>query len=123
MAHRLLLARFAKDRHETGVALRTRSGRVFAAVSLDTRVGRMAVCAEPVAIGMAIAEGEGDIETIVAVNRQGRVVAPCGACREMLADYATGARVILPGIQGPDVFSVSDLLPRRYRKDGGWDPS
>lgn len=120
-AHRLLQARYRRDRHEIGAALRTRAGRVFAAVSLDTRVGRMAVCAEAVAIGMAIAEGDPHIETIVAVNAAGRVVAPCGACREMLADYAPRARVLMPGAEGPEGVVAAALLPRRYRKDGGME--
>ncbi len=121
-AHRLLQARYRTDHHEIGAALRTQAGSVHAAVSLDTRVGRMAVCAEAVAIGMAIAEGDPGIETIVAVNQAGRVVAPCGACREMLADYAPQARVLMPGEQGPEVVVAAELLPRRYRKDGGSGP-
>lgn len=117
-AHRLLLDRYRKDRHETGAALRTRGGRELVAVNLDTRVGRMAVCAEAVVVGMAVAVGDVAIEAVVAVNREGRVVSPCGACREMLADYAPDARVMVPGPGGPEVVSVADLLPRRYRKDG-----
>lgn len=121
-AHRLLRARFQTDRHEIGAALRTLGGQVLAAVSLDTRVGRMAVCAEAVAIGMAIAEGHVGIQTIVAVNAAGRAVAPCGACRELLADYAPQARVLIPGAQGPEPVAVADLLPRRYSKDGASEP-
>jgi cytidine deaminase len=117
-AHRLLAERYRDDRHEIGAALRTRNGLVFAAVNVDTELRRMAVCAEAVAIGMAAAAGDTNIEAIVAVNLEGRVVSPCGACREMIADYAPDARVMVPGKAGPEEAPVSDLLPRRYRKDG-----
>jgi len=117
-AGRLLRERYREDCHEIGAALRTRSGRVFTAVNVDTRLRRMAVCAEAVAIGMAAAAGDTEIEVIVAVNRKGRVVSPCGACREMIADYAPMARVMVPGEPGPQEVPVSDLLPLRYRKDG-----
>ncbi len=117
-AHRLLADRFRKDRHEVGAALRTRSGRLFAAVNLDTRLRRMGVCAEVMAIGMAAAAGDTEIEVIVAVNREGRVVSPCGACREVIADYAPEARVIVLGETGAQEIPVSELLPLRYRKDG-----
>jgi cytidine deaminase len=117
-AKRLLGQRYRRDRHEIGCALRTRSGRVFAAVNVDTRLRRMAVCAEAITIGMAAAAGDTEIEVIVAVNRQGRVVSPCGACREMIADYAPEARVIVPGRGAPVEVAVSDLLPLRYQKDG-----
>lgn len=117
-ASRLLAARYRKDRHEIAAALRTRSGRMLAAVNVNTQLRRMGVCAEVVAIGMAAAEGDTEIEVIVAVNRKGRVVSPCGACREMIADYAPNARVIVPGEAGPQAVRISELLPLRYRKDG-----
>ena len=117
-AHRLLSARYRQDRHEIGAALRTRRGQVFAAVNVDTRLRRMAVCAEVIAIGIAAAAGDTEIEAIVAVNRDGRVVSPCGACREAIADYGADALVIVPGEGGPEVVPISELLPLRYRKDG-----
>jgi cytidine deaminase len=106
------------DRHEVGAAVRTRDGRVFAAVNLDTRLRRASVCAEAVALGMAAASGETDIEAVVAVNGAGQVVSPCGICREMLADYAQGARILVPGAAGPEGQSIRELLPRRYNKNG-----
>jgi len=117
-AHRLLAVRYRVDRHEIAAALRTRAGQLFTAVNVDTRLRRMGLCAEAVAIGMAVAAGDTEIEVIVAVNRDGRVVSPCGACREMIADYAPDARIIVPGETGPQEASVSELLPLRYRKDG-----
>ncbi|MEA3278670.1 MAG: cytidine deaminase [Pseudomonadota bacterium] len=121
-ARNLLTTRYRADRQEIGAALRTSSGKLFCAVNLDTRVGRTAVCAEAVAVGMAIAAGDAAIEAIVAVNREGDVVSPCGACREMLADYAPAGRIIVPGNGAPEVVRTLDLLPRRYRKDGRLEP-
>ena len=61
--------RYRYDWQEVGAALRTRSGKVFTGVSLDAYLGRMAVCAEAVALGQAITvAGETGIETIVAVR-------------------------------------------------------
>lgn len=106
------------DRHEVGAAVRTRDGRVYAAVNLDTRLRRASVCAEAVAMGMAVAGGDSEIEAVVAVNAAGKVVAPCGICREMLSDYAPRAGIIVPGHRGPERHSVENLLPRRYNKHG-----
>jgi hypothetical protein len=53
----ILRLRFKEGYHHVGAALRTHSGRVFAAVHLEAHVGRMAVCAESVAIDMAAAAG------------------------------------------------------------------
>ena len=46
------------NKHHVGAALRTKSGKVFTAVHLEANVGRVAVCAEAIALGKAISEGE-----------------------------------------------------------------
>jgi cytidine deaminase len=113
---------YKENRHHIGSALRTKGGRVYTAVHLDTYVGRASVCAEAVALGRALAEGESEIEAIVSVrhprpaesDRTIRIVSPCGICREMLADFARGSRVIVPGDAGPVAVDVDELLPRKY---------
>ena len=116
--------RYRYDWQEVGAALRTRSGKVFAGVSLDAYLGRMAVCAEAVALGQAITNaGETGIETIVAVrhpppeetDRPITVVSPCGACRELIWDYDRNARVIVPGASGPETVSIGDLHPEQIQ--------
>src|SRR6201999_3271737 len=100
--------RYRYDWQEVGAAIRLRSGKIFTGVSLDAYLGRMAVCAEAVALGQAITKGENGIDTIVAVrhpppdekDREIAVVSPCGACRELISDYDRGARVIVPGPNG-----------------------
>jgi cytidine deaminase len=47
-------------------------------------------------------------------DRTIRVVSPCGICREMLADFARGSRVIVPSENGPVAVDVDELLPRKY---------
>jgi cytidine deaminase len=118
--------RYRYDWQEVGAALRTRSGKIFAGVSLDAYLGRMAVCAEAVALGQAITNaGETGIDTIVAVRHpapeeKGRditVVSPCGACRELIADYDRNAHVIVPGRSGPEVVKIAELLPNKYSRE------
>ena len=105
-----------QDWHHIGCAMRTRSGAVFAAVHLEAYVGRVAVCAEAIAVGMAGAAGDTDISVIVTVNRGGEVVAPCGICRELISDSAPDAAVIVPGAEGPERVSICTLLPNKYAR-------
>ncbi len=119
--------RYRNDWQEVGAALRTRAGHLLIGVNLDAYLGRMAVCAEAVALGKAIADlGDVGIETIVAVrhpkpaeaDRSIRVVSPCGACRELIFDYDRHARVIVPnGASGPVVVGIADLLPNKYSRE------
>jgi cytidine deaminase len=117
--------RYRYDWQEVGAALRTRSGEIFTGVNLDAYLGRMAVCAEAVALGRAFVElGDEGIETIVAVrhpppdekDQKIRVVSPCGACRELIFDYDPKARVIVPNGAAPGVVAIADLLPNKYRR-------
>ena len=120
-AQEIIRARYRPDWHAVGCALRTRSGRIHLGVNLECYVGRVTVCAEAVAIGRAVTDGDGaEIEAIVAVYQasaddpEPKVVAPFGMCREMISDYAPNARVIVPGETGPEVVPVASLLPGRY---------
>ena len=117
--------RYRYDWQEVGAALRTRSGRIFTGINLDAYLGRMAVCAEAVALGRAFVDlGDDGIETIVAVRHPGpeeknqavAVVSPCGACRELIFDYDRNARVIVPNGKSAEVVPIADLLPNKYRR-------
>jgi cytidine deaminase len=117
--------RYRDDWQEVGAALRTRSGKIFTGINLDAYLGRMAVCAEAVALGRAFVDlGDAGIETIVAVRHPGpeekdqaiRVVSPCGACRELIFDYDRKARVIVPNGRSAAVVPIGDLLPNKYTR-------
>jgi cytidine deaminase len=122
--------RYRDEWQEVGAALRTRDGRIITGVNIDAYLGRMAVCAEAVAIGRAITEaGDQGIETIVAVRHPKpdekdqtiAVVSPCGSCREIIHDYDAKARVIVPNGDAPSVATITELLPNKYvRGSGRW---
>jgi cytidine deaminase len=117
--------RYRYDWQEVGAALRTRAGKIFTGVNLDAYLGRMAVCAEAVALGRAFVDlGDAGIDTIVAVrhpdpdekDQRIAVVSPCGACRELIFDYDPKARVIVPSGKSPAVVPIAELLPNKYRR-------
>ena len=107
--------------HTVSAALRGRDGRIWTGVHLGATVGRLAICAEAVALGRAVLEGDGSIATAVALRhpkpeeslREIAIASPCGACREMITDYAPDAWVIVPGgVKLP----IRTLLPVPYRR-------
>ncbi len=117
--------RYRDDWQEVGAAVRTRTGTIFTGVNLDAYLGRMAVCAEAVALGRAVVDsGDAGIDTIVAVRHPPpgekdqtiAVVSPCGACRELIFDYDPQARVIVPNGKAPAAVSISELLPNKYSR-------
>jgi len=125
-ARRAIKRRYRIDWQEVGAAMRTRDGRVVTGVNLDAYLGRMAVCAEGVALGRAITDlGEIGIDLIVAVRHPKpseqdqtiAVVSPCGSCRELIFDYDRNARVIVPSANGPVIASIAELLPNKYSRE------
>jgi len=129
-AREAIANRYRDEWQEVGAALRTRDGRIITGVNIDAYLGRMAVCAEAVAIGRAITEaGDQGIETIVAVRHPKpdeadqtiTVVSPCGSCREIIHDYDAKARVIVPNGDEASVATIAELLPNKYvRGSGRW---
>ena len=123
-ARDVMLRHYRPFWHMVGAAQRSRDGRIWTGVHLGATVGRLSVCAEAVALGRAVLEGDGSIATVVAVrhpkpdedDRTVAVVAPCGACREMVVDYAPDALVIMPGADGPLKLPARALLPLPYRR-------
>lgn len=120
-ARAIIRGAFHNTRHKVGSAVRMRSGKVYTAVNLDTHVGRIAVCAEAVALGKAVSEGEDEIETIVAVlqknaeDKTPMLASPCGMCREMISDYGPNSKVIVQTDNGPETLSIAELLPLKFR--------
>ncbi len=110
--------------HMVACALRSRDGRIWTGLHLGATVGRMQICAEAIAVGRLILEGDGTIECVVAVRHPKEheaaqdiaVVPPCGACRELLTDFDPGAEVIVPGAGGLVRVPVSLLLPMPYQR-------
>lgn len=123
-AREVLIKHYRPFWHMVAAALRSRDGHIFTGLHLGATVGRMSVCAEPIALGRAILEGDGTAETVVAVRhpkpeesvREIAVVPPCGACREMLVDFDPEALVIVPAPGGLVKMPVRELLPLPYRR-------
>lgn len=116
-----LLRHYRPFWHTVAAAIRSHDGRIWTGVHLGATVGRMSICAEPIAFGRALLEGDGTVDTIVAVRHpkpeehggEIEIVSPCGACRELLMDHAPECWVIVPGnLRMP----ARALLPLPYRR-------
>ncbi len=123
-ARAVLLKHYRPHWHTVGAALRARDGRVWTGLHLGATVGRLAICAEAIALGRAVLEGDGTVECAVAVRhpkpeesvREIAVVPPCGACREMLTDFDPCADIIVPTTTGLRRMALKLLLPLPYQR-------
>jgi cytidine deaminase len=124
VAHAVLRRHYRPLWHTVAAAIRGRDGQVFTGIHIGATVGRMSVCAEAVAFGRAVLDGDGSVATVVAVrhpkpdetDRDLAVVSPCGACREMFSDFDPTALVIVPGLSGLMKLPMRTMLPLPYRR-------
>lgn len=123
-ARAVLLQHYRPFWHTVGAAIRGRDGRVWTGVHLGATVGRLSICAEAIALGRAVMDGDGTVECAVAVrhpkpdepDQSLRVVAPCGACRENLLDFDPEANVIVPTSTGLRRVPIRAMLPIPYQR-------
>ena len=98
------------SRFAVGAAVRTRGGRVFSGANVENASSGLTVCAERVALWKAISEGERELEALAVVTDVGAT--PCGACRQVLAEFAIDIPVLVANLMGDVwVLSGAELLP------------
>jgi cytidine deaminase len=97
-------------------ALVTEQGNVYVGVCIDTNCG-MGFCAEHTAIGNMVTNGESRILTIVAVNWDGRILSPCGRCREFIFQVDSGNAKTRVLLNGGRESTIELLLPDHWAED------
>src|SRR6476661_1562070 len=98
-----------------GAALRTASGHIYQGVNVENASFGLTICAERVAAGAAVANGDKEFTAIAVVSRGG--VSPCGACRQFLAEFSPNLPIVMVDSLHPDVIhesTLTDLLPGRF---------
>ncbi len=116
----LALARKAMERsyspysnYAVGAALLCADGRVFQGCNIENASFGLTNCAERTAMFKAISEGAQEFTTI-AIAASGSAPWPCGACRQVLNEFAPGIRVIVTWDGNVDEMSLDQLLPHGF---------
>ena len=101
------------SKYKVGAAVRTRRNKIYSAANVENASYGLTVCAERCAVWSAVAAGEiKDYEAIAVVIDDERLPTPCGACRQVLAEFAPDVRVVLATTAGKrKVTTLSALLP------------
>lgn len=96
-----------------GAAVLGSDGQVFVGCNVENISYGLTQCAERVAIGSAIASGCRTFLCIALVSDSQEPVSPCGACRQVLAEFAPNLRIISATTHGErTILDLAHLLPR-----------
>jgi cytidine deaminase len=99
--------------YNVGAALLTASGQVFTGCNVENAVYPMTLCAERAAMVKAVSEGQREFITIAIATRNGG--SPCGACRQVMREFAPHLRVLLADDAGHvRQFTLDQLLPESF---------
>jgi cytidine deaminase len=106
--------------YPVGAALRTKTGRIFTGCNIENASLGATVCAERVAIFTAVAAGFRDLTALAVMADTPDPVAPCGLCRQVLAEFSPDCRVLLANTAGRwRLANLKELLPMAFRLPDG----
>ena len=119
----LAQARAVRDRahapysgFRVGAALLGASGRVYVGCNVENASFGLTICAERSAVAAAVAAGESRFQAVAIVTDGTGPVAPCGACRQVLAEFEPALQVWAEGGGAQAGWRLDQLLPEPFRE-------
>lgn len=100
--------------YRVGAALLTRDGVVVSACNVENVSYGLTLCAERAAVARAVADGERGFSMIAVTTDDSEEITPCGACRQVLAEFAPDMTVVTEGTGKRRRWPLTDLLPARF---------
>lgn len=103
------------SKFRVGAALEAEDGTVIAGCNVESASYGLTTCAERVAVFAAVARGFRCFKRVAVVADTAELTPPCGACRQILWEFAPDAEVILANLAGrTERFTMRELLPRGF---------
>ena len=101
--------------YNLGAALLTKSGKVFKGTNVENASYPLTCCAERIAIFKAVSEGEKEFDTIVIRSNDDSFPYPCGACRQVMAQFSKDLVVyVVNGKNEYEKYTIKELLPHTF---------
>jgi cytidine deaminase len=98
---------------QVGAAVLTSNNEIFIGCNIENASYGLTNCAERTAIFKAVSTGSKEINAIAIVGDTDGPISPCGACRQVLAEFCTeNTKIILANMKGDTMeTSIQELLP------------
>jgi cytidine deaminase len=100
---------------KVGAAVETVSGEVITGCNIENASYGLTICAERVAMFKALSEGHRQFRRVVVIADTAAPTPPCGACRQILWEFAGDIEVLLANLAGVQAtHRMAELLPRAF---------
>jgi len=104
------------SKFKVGAAVLTSGGKIYTGCNVENASYGLCNCAERTAIFKAVSEGERDLVAIAVVADTAEPVAPCGACRQVMAEFSI-KKIIMCNLHGQQyIATLEELLPYSFGK-------
>ena len=100
-----------------GAAIEAADGRVYVGCNVESASYGLTICAERMALGAAVASGARKLKRVVVTTDVDPPAAPCGACRQLLAEFGLGLEVQAVGPSTERRWTLAQLLPDAFTKE------
>ncbi len=106
------------SKFRVGAALEAEDGTIVSGCNVESASYGLTICAERVAIVKGVSEGRTRFVRVAVVTDTDALTPPCGACRQLLWEFAPTAIVILANFSGAtEQYTIKELIPHAF--DGG----
>ena len=100
-----------------GAAIEAADGRVFVGCNVESASYGLTICAERMALGAAVAAGARALRRVAVTTEVDPPAAPCGACRQLLAEFGLDLEVLAVGPTSERRWTLAALLPDAFTKE------
>ncbi|HEV2018329.1 MAG TPA: cytidine deaminase [Gemmatimonadaceae bacterium] len=98
-----------------GAALLTRDGRLITGCNVENSAYGLAICAETLAVASAVSQGLTEFDEIAIASDDSEPTPPCGACRQVLNEFAPNIRISSYTRDGKEAsWTLDELLPHAF---------
>ncbi len=105
------------SKFQVGAAVLTKKGNIYGGCNIENASYPLTNCAERTAIFKAVSEGEHEFEAIAVVADTEGPCSPCGACRQVMAEFRI-PRIIMTNLSGDvKIVSLQEILPFAFTED------